>query len=87
MPTLTIRNVEPDTHAFYRKQAAHHGCSMEEEIRRLLVENKNQHQVKPADLMRRVNAIFADIGGGNDLAEVIEKSPHSPVPEPTIFDE
>lgn len=36
MATLTIRNLDDEVHAALRVRAAHHGRSMEEEVRQLL---------------------------------------------------
>jgi plasmid stability protein len=36
MPDISIRKLEPETIALLRQRAAHHGVSMEEEVRRIL---------------------------------------------------
>lgn len=36
MATLTIRNIEDNIKSLLRQNAARHGCSMEEEVRRIL---------------------------------------------------
>ena len=38
MAVLTIRNIDDSIKAFLRMQAAQHGCSMEEEARRILAQ-------------------------------------------------
>lgn len=71
MPTLTVRNVDESVHAFLRKQAAEHGHSMEAEIRRILNETMQSTQKKPLDTAKRIHAIFAKIGGADDLVEAL----------------
>ena len=36
MPSLTVRNIDEDLKQRLKEQAAKHGCSMEEEVRRIL---------------------------------------------------
>ena len=61
MATLTIRNLDEETKAQLRIAAAHHGQSMEEEVRAIL----RQALSKPAGrgLGSRVHERFAAVGG------------------------
>lgn len=36
MTAISVRRIEPDLHAWLQEQAARHGVSMEEEVRRVL---------------------------------------------------
>ena len=61
MSTLTIRGLDAETHARLRVQAAHHGRSMEAEVREIL-----QAAVAPRPPARglgsRIHARFAGLG-------------------------
>jgi plasmid stability protein len=65
MATLTIRNLDDHTKAQLRIQAARHGHSMEEEVRRILRSAIEARQ--PAGpgtgLGSRIQAHFAKLGG------------------------
>ena len=65
MATLTIRNIDEHTKAQLRIQAARHGHSMEEEVRRILRSAIEARQ--PAGpgtgLGSRIQAHFAKLGG------------------------
>jgi hypothetical protein len=86
MPTMTIRNVEPDIYTFYREQAARHGRSMEEEVRRLLEENRIRHIVTGGNVLRGIHNRAAEIGGADDFVETLESLPRAPMPKPMSFD-
>lgn len=81
MTTLTIRNVEPALKERLRVRAAHHGHSMEAELRGILREALMAHprEINLADAIRRRFAPF----GGVDL----EPHPRQMVREPPSFDE
>lgn len=83
MPTLTIRNVDDDVHVFLRKQAAEHGRSVEAEVRDILKETMVTRQSRPGDVAERIHAIFARIGGADDLV-VPERD--KAAPEPISFE-
>jgi plasmid stability protein len=62
MATLTIRGIDDDTKARLRVRAAHHGRSMEAEVRSILEEALPPR--RPAGgLGSRIHARFADTGG------------------------
>jgi plasmid stability protein len=73
MPTLTIRIVDKSVHTFLRKKAAEHGNSMEAEVRGILRKTMEQSQTKPIDAAQRIHALFAEIGGADDLVDVLPK--------------
>ncbi len=47
MASLTIRNIPDETHRRFRRRAAEHGRSMEEEARRLIIAAAND-RARPA---------------------------------------
>ena len=65
MATLTIRNLDEQTKAQLRVQAARHGRSMEEEARTILKEAVGAKRVGPAaqGMGSRIHAHFAELGG------------------------
>ena len=65
MATLTIRNLDEQTKAQLRIQAARHGRSMEEEVRTILRGAIEANQPAPAGhgLGSRIHAHFAKLGG------------------------
>ena len=67
MPTLTVRNVDAETHAFLRQQAAAHGRSMEAEVRALLAAHRQRAVVRPG---RVADAIRARFEGAGPLPEM-----------------
>ena len=83
MPSITIREIDPDIHRFIRKQGAEHGRSMEEEARHILRWYKDVKTVKPGDFARHIHQLFKEAGGGEDI--VIPE--REPLPEPISFDE
>jgi antitoxin FitA len=66
--TLTIRGLDPETHARLRVEAAHHGRSMEAEVRAIL-----QEWLAPRDttsgLGSRIHQRFADLDGELQVPE------------------
>ena len=83
MPTLTIRNVDPELREQLRVRAARHGRSMEAELREILQETLTEPEL-PAEphLYDRIRARFAPLGGADD----IELPPRELVGEPPRFD-
>jgi plasmid stability protein len=75
MTTLTIRNVDPALKEELRVRAAHHGRSMEAELRHILKEalggEKRRAEPNLAEATRRR---FLPLGGADELG------PHPPVP-------
>lgn len=60
MTSLTIRNLDDATKHLLRIRAAHHGVSMEEEVRRILKEALQPEQA-PSALGQRLRDRFADL--------------------------
>jgi antitoxin FitA len=80
MATLTIRGLDPVTHARLRVEAARHGRSMEAEVRAIL-----QERLTPAPdergLGSRIHARFEGLG---DALEVPDRSRE--LPRAAVFD-
>ena len=80
MTTLTIRNVDPALKERLRVRAAHHGHSMEAELRDIVsaaLAGEDNRETNLADAIRRR---FAPLGG-------VELPPHPPqaIGEPPLF--
>jgi plasmid stability protein len=72
-----VRDLEDDVKARLKRRAAHHGRSMEEEVRHILrnaVKEQNQHLPK---LGSRIAARFAKAGLTTDLPELRSQLPQS----------
>ena len=70
MAEFIVRNLEGDVKARLKRHAAHHGRSMEEEVRHILrdaVKNQNQRVAK---LGSRIAARFMKAGLSTDLPEL-----------------
>jgi antitoxin FitA len=64
MATLVIRNVEPSLHARLKAEAALHGHSMEEEVRRILRDRLAKSPITPEfDWVDAIRALFEPLGG------------------------
>jgi antitoxin FitA len=79
MATLTIRGLDPVTHARLRVEAARHGRSMEAEVRAILQEQLTPH----ADEHGLGSRIHARFEGSGEL-DVPERSSESP--RAAVFD-
>jgi antitoxin FitA len=79
--TLTIRGLDPQTHAQLRIEAARHGRSMEAEVRAILQERLAP---RPADrgLGSRIRARFAGLEGELQLPDRRDEPPRA-----AVFDE
>ncbi|MFB2584439.1 FitA-like ribbon-helix-helix domain-containing protein [Herbiconiux liukaitaii] len=68
MATITVRDLDERTRDQLRVRAARNGRSMEAEVREIL---KSAVAARPRDessgLGSRIHALFADIGGAEDL--------------------
>lgn len=69
MPTLTVRNIEPELHDFLRQEAARHGRSMEAEVRALLRARMAAEGRSPRDVAASIQARFSGLEGDLDLPE------------------
>ncbi len=67
MSMLTIRNLDPALKERLRVQAAHHGRSMEAEVRAILAEAVASPPAPTGNLYERIHARFAPLGGVDDL--------------------
>ena len=67
MASLTIRNLEEPIKELLRIRAAHHGNSMEEEVRQILRQTLIQDTQLSANLAESIQKRFAQLGGVDDL--------------------
>ena len=67
MPTLTIRNLDPEVRDEIRIHAAKNGRSMEAEVRDILSAFVRQHKSTPKQIASRIQKRFARIGGADEL--------------------
>ena len=77
MAQFIVRDLEEDVKARLKRRAAHHGRSMEEEVRHILrnaVKEQNQRLPK---LGSRIAARFAKTGLATDLPELRGQLPRS----------
>lgn len=82
MTTLTIRNVAPELKEKLRIRAAHHGRSMEAELRQILRDTLDSNKRRPEpNMAEAIRRRFMPLGGVDQL------EPHPPVPvgEPLRF--
>lgn len=70
MATLTIRGLDDETRDRLRVRAAEHGRSMEAEARSILAEAVSP-ELPRFGLGSEIHAIFAEIGGADDLIELL----------------
>ena len=67
MASLTIRNLEEPIKELLRIRAAHHGHSMEEEVRQILRHSLLQDKELPDNLADSIQKRFAQLGGVDDI--------------------
>ena len=67
MASLTIRNLEEPIKELLRIRAAHHGHSMEEEVRQILRHTLLQDTQLSANLAESIQKRFAQLGGVDDI--------------------
>ena len=75
MASITIRSLDDSVKARLRIAAARHGCSMEEEVRRILRQALMAEDL-PGQLGTRIHQRFATLGG-IDLPEPDRSAPRS----------
>lgn len=61
MPSLTIRNLDESLKSRLRQQAARHGCSMEQEVRTILL-RAVEGSATGADFARKIHDRFSRLG-------------------------
>lgn len=67
MASLTIRNLEEPIKELLRIRAAHHGNSMEEEVRQILSHTLVQDTQLSANIAESIQKRFTQLGGVDDL--------------------
>jgi antitoxin FitA len=83
MPTLTIRNVDPELREKLRVRAARRGRSMEAELREILKEALGaEKRLQEPNLAEAIRRRFLPLGG----ADEIELHPPVPASEPPRFE-
>jgi antitoxin FitA len=81
MATLTIRGLDPETHARLRVEAARHGRSMEAEVRAILTERLSPPD-RQGGLGSRIHERFAGLDG-----ELQNPDRDREAPRAAVFDE
>jgi len=79
--TLTIRGLDPETHARLRIEAARHGRSMEAEVRAILTERLAPDSAERG-LGSRIHARFAGLEGELQLPDRSGEPPRAAVFDP-----
>ena len=82
MASITIRNMDESLKARLRVRAAHHGHSMEEEVRQILRSALTETPRPATDLAEAIRRRFASLDGV-ELPEVIRE----PLRPPPAFEE
>jgi plasmid stability protein len=77
MAQFIVRNLEDDVKARLKCRAAHHGRSMEEEVRHILRDAVKRQNQRVAKLGSRIAARFAKVGLTTDLPELRGQVPKS----------
>ena len=70
MAQFTVRNIEEDLKVSLKQRAARHGCSLEEEVRRILRTAIRDEMPSRQGLGSRIAAYFAPEGLTEDLPEL-----------------
>ena len=78
MATLTVRGLDPETHARLRIEAARHGRSMEAEVRAILTERLAPDAAERG-LGSRIRARFAGPEGELQLTDRSDEPPRAAV--------
>jgi len=78
MATLTIRGLDPVTHARLRVEAARHGRSMEAEVRAILQERLAPH-AEERGFGSRIRARFEGLNGDLELPDRSGELPRAAV--------
>lgn len=81
MATVTIRGLDPDTHARLRVEAARHGRSMEAEVRAILQERLTP-QASERGLGSKIHERFAGLDGEWQVPDRASEPPHAAVFDP-----
>ncbi len=76
MTTLTIRGLDPKTHARLRVEAARHGRSMEAEVRAILQERLSPRSIQHS-LGTRIHERFAGLDGELQIPDRSSEPPRA----------
>lgn len=71
MATITVRDLDESTRAKLKVRAARNGRSMEAEVRDILKTAVAADPSSGEGLGSRIQAMFAEIGGAQDLVDLI----------------
>jgi len=77
MAQFIVRDLEDDVKARLKRRAAHHGRSMEEEVRHILRNAAKEQNQRLPRLGSRIAARFATAGLTTDLPELHGQLPRS----------
>jgi len=77
MAQFTVRHLEEDVKARLKRRAAHHGRSMEDEVRHILRDAVKEQNQRVAKLGSRIAARFAKTGLTAALPELRGQVPQS----------
>ena len=77
MAQFTVRNLEDDVKTRLKRRAAHHGRSMEEEVRHILRDAVKEQNQRVTKLGSRIAARFAKTGLTIELPELRGQVPLS----------
>ena len=77
MPSITVRNLDEDLKQRLKEQAAKHGCSMEEEVRRILADALPHRKAPPEAMGTAIHELFRPLGGV--VLETLTEANHPPV--------
>ncbi len=75
MPSLSVRKIEVETLSLLRQQAAMHGVSMEEEVRRII----KQSVSTPECLGDMAVRLFSPLYGSGDALQVPKREMYEPI--------
>ena len=81
MAQIVVRNLDEDVKARLKKRAVLHGCSMEEEVRQILLNAAKEPDRQAIKLGSRIAELFAGIGLEEDIPKV-----RGGRPRPATFD-
>ena len=81
MASITIRNLQDGLKRRLRIRAAHHGRSMEEEVRQILNSVLTQELSAPVNLASAIRSRFAPLGGAE-----LELPSREPMRDPPRFE-
>ncbi len=75
MAQIVVRHLDEDVKVKLKRRAARHGCSMEEEVRKILRNAAREESRRVSQLGSRIAARFRRIGLPTDLPELRGQRP------------